>query len=180
MRLPAFPWPARGSHSISSFLQYTAPNFTPNSPGTNPHTAGNRWNSNDPDSMFEIVIRGLRATFWGSMRGMDSVCDSSAMGSAIASVTTRQTVQRRPKRWLATEKHAPATRPLTAAPISCLGTATLRNPPEEPTGILELVRDSSALEGIAAQPALQCSTPEEPNMALEFVGSAAEPIGRTR
>ena len=93
-------------------------------PGTNPHTAGNLWNSNDPNSMFEIVIRELRATFWGSMRGMDSVCDSSAMDSAIASVTTRQTIQRRTKRRLATEKHAPATRPLTAAPISRVGTVT--------------------------------------------------------
>ena len=80
-------------------------------PSTNPHTAENRWNSNDPDSMFEIVVRELRATFWGSMRGMDSVCDSSAMDSAIASVTTRQTIQRRPKRRLATEKHTPTATP---------------------------------------------------------------------
>ena len=34
-------------------------------PGTNPHTAGNLWNSNDPNSMFEIVVRELRATFLG-------------------------------------------------------------------------------------------------------------------
>ena len=114
------------------------------------------------------------------MRGLDSVCDSSAMDSAIASVTTRQTIQRRPKSRLATEKHTPATRPLTAAPISCLDTATLRKPLEEPTDTLELDRASSNLEGMAAWSALLCGTPEAPAVALEFVRSSADHIGRTR
>ena len=61
--------------------------------------------------------------------------------------TRGNAAQRRLKRRLATEKHAPATRPLTAALISCLGTAPPK-PLEEPTETLELDRGSSNLEGM--------------------------------
>ena len=64
--------------------------------------------------------------------------------------TRGNAAQRRLKRRLATEKHAPATRPLTAALISCLGTAT--------PGPHALASLSVACTGTTAPSADSCDT----------------------
>jgi len=72
-------------------------------PSANPHTAGNRWNSNDPNSMFEIVIRELRATFLGKharhglcLRQLSyGLSDSLSDNTTDNSTTTEETARDR-------------------------------------------------------------------------------------
>lgn len=72
--------------------------------------------------------------------------------------TRGNATQRRLKRRLTTEKHTPATTPLTAALISCMDTAT---PPEEPTEALELGRFSSDCIDIALSSTSPCEALKE-------------------